>query len=70
MDIPIEKRFQVLCEIVRAQHFAWREAALSMAPDLDPRELVNKMWRITGVETAKAYLKKLDPDSTSAEKIT
>lgn len=63
MDIPIEKRFQVLCEIVRAQHFAWREAALSMAPDLDPRELVNKMWQITGVETAKFYLKQLDPDS-------
>lgn len=61
MEIPIEKRFKVLCEIVRAQHFAWREAALSFAPDVAPEELVNKMWEITGVQTAKAYLKRLDP---------
>ena len=40
MDIPAEERFRVLCEITRAQHFAWREAALSLAPDLDPLELV------------------------------
>ncbi len=25
-DDPIEKRFAILCGIVRAQHFAWREA--------------------------------------------
>ncbi len=61
LDIPIEQRFEVLCEIVRAQHFAWREAALALAPHLDPQELVNKMWEITGVQTAKAYLKRLDP---------
>lgn len=60
MNVPIEKRFDVLCEIVRAQHFAWREAALSLAPGLDPRELCNKMWEITGVQTAAAYLKRLD----------
>ena len=57
MDVPIETRFKVLCEIVRAQHFAWREAALAMNPDLDPEELGNKMWEITGVQTAQAYLK-------------
>ncbi len=61
MDIPIETRFKVLCEIVRAQHFAWREAALTLAPQLDPQALVNKMWEITGVQTAKTYLKRLDP---------
>jgi len=60
MDVPLEKRFKVLCEIVRAQHFAWREAALAMAPGLDPEALSNKMWEITGVQTAKAYLKRLD----------
>ena len=60
-EIPVEKRFQVLCEITRAQHFAWREAALAMAPDLDARELVNKMWEITGIQTARTYLKRLDP---------
>ena len=60
-DIPIETRFRVLCEIVRAQHFAWREAVLAVAPDLDPRELTTTMWRITGRQTAQAYLKRLDP---------
>ena len=66
MDIPIETRFKVLCEITRAQHFAWREAALTLAPQLDPLELVNKMWEITGVQTAKAYLKRLDPQKPLA----
>lgn len=61
MDVPIETRFKVLCEITRAQHFAWREAALALAPQLDPRQLTNKMWEITGVETAKAYLPRIDP---------
>jgi len=61
MDIPVEKRFKVLCEIVRAQHFAWREAALALAPELDPTELGNKMWEITGIQTGKAYLKRIDP---------
>ncbi len=61
MEIPIEKRFRILCEITRAQHFAWREAALTLAPDLDPQLLVNKMWEITGIETAKAFLERIDP---------
>jgi hypothetical protein len=43
MDVPIETRFKVLCEITRAQHFAWREAALALAPHLDPRQLTDKM---------------------------
>jgi len=69
MDIPVDKRFQVLCEIVRAQHFAWREAALGLAPDLSPHELTNKMWGITGVQTAKAYLKRLDPKKPLAPQV-
>ena len=66
MDVPIETRFKVLCEVVRAQHFAWRRAALSLAPQVDPQKLVNKMWELTGIETAKAYLKRLDPDKPLA----
>lgn len=69
MDIPIEKRFNVLCDIVRAQHFAWREAALALRPDLDPGELTNKMWEITGVQTARAYLKRLDPEKPLAAQV-
>ncbi len=60
-EIPIEQRFKVLCEITRAQHFAWREAVVALAPQLDMQELVNKMWELTGVQTARAYLKRLDP---------
>jgi len=60
--IPIEKRFRVLVEIARASHFAWREAALRLCPDVDPLALVKEMWRITGEQTAEAYLPRLDPE--------
>jgi hypothetical protein len=69
MDVPVEERFRVLCEITRAQHFAWREAALALAPELDPVALTNKMWEITGRQTARAYLKRLDPDRPLALQI-
>ena len=59
--VPIEQRFKVLCEITRAQHFAWREAVVAMAPQLDVQELINKMWELTGIQTAQAYVKRLDP---------
>ena len=60
-DIPPEKKFEILVEIARASHFAWREAALRCCPGLDPRQLVGEMWDITGVKTAEAYVKRLDP---------
>ena len=60
-DVPIEKKFRILVEITRASHFAWREAAIKCCPGVDPGELVNEMWEITGVRTAEAYLKHLDP---------
>ena len=66
MEVPIETRFKVLCEIVRAQHFAWREAVLTLAPDLDPVALGRKMWEITAAQTARAYLKRLDPEKPLA----
>jgi hypothetical protein len=68
-DIPVEKKFEILVEITRASHFAWREAALRLCPELDPRELVNEMWEITGVQTAEAYLKRLDRSRDIAEQI-
>jgi hypothetical protein len=69
MDVPVEERFRVLCEITRAQHFAWREAALALAPHLDPHVLTRKMWEITGAQTAKAYLKRLDPAKPLASQV-
>jgi hypothetical protein len=69
MDIPVEKRFKVLCEIVRAQHFAWREAALALAPQLDGVKLANKMWELTGVQTGQAYAKRLDRTKPLARQV-
>ncbi|MHC4107943.1 MAG: L-2-amino-thiazoline-4-carboxylic acid hydrolase [Planctomycetota bacterium] len=69
MDVPAEERFKVLCEITRAQHFAWREAALALAPQLDPQELSRKMWEITGAQTARAYLKRLDTEKPLAPQV-
>ena len=68
-EIPIEKRFAVLVEISRASHFAWRKAAIRCCPEIDPQKLVNEMWDITGVETAEAYLKRLDPSKNLPEQI-
>lgn len=62
MDVPIEKKFKILCQIERASHFAWREAVKEMCPGIKPSDVVNKMWEITGHETAKAYLKRLNPN--------
>lgn len=59
-QIPLDTKFRVLCEITRAQHFAWRQACVDHCPDVDPEKIVNRMWEITGHETAKAYLKRLD----------
>jgi hypothetical protein len=67
--IPTEKKFAALVEICRAGHFAWREAALRCCPDVDAQKLVNEMWEITGVQTAEAYLKRLDPSKGLAEQI-
>ena len=60
-DMPVEKKFEILSQITRASHFAWREAALKCCPDVDPQKLVNEMWDITGVQTGSAYVKRLKP---------
>jgi hypothetical protein len=59
---PLETRFRVLCEITRAQHFAWRQAVAEICPQVNPEKVVYRMWEITGHETARAYLKRLDPE--------
>jgi hypothetical protein len=68
-DFPIEKKFRILTEICRASHFAWREAVVRRCPDVDPSEIVNEMWDITGVQTALAYLKRLDRSKGLAEQL-
>lgn len=60
-DFTAVAKFRALCGIVRAQHFAWREAVRRRFPRSDPAALVDAMWEITGRRTAEAYLKRIDP---------
>jgi len=59
-EIPIDKKFKILTEITRAQHFAWHEAVKQMCPGVDVARVTDKMWEITGHETARAYIKRVD----------
>ena len=68
-DFPVEKRFAILCEIVRAQHFAWREAVQQLCPDVDPAKVTDRMWKLTGHKTAQAYLKRIDKNKPLAPQI-
>lgn len=68
-DIPVEKKFNILCEITRAQHFAWHEAVAQLCPEKDTAKVTDKMWEVTGHQTAKAYLKRLDPSKPLAPQV-
>lgn len=59
-EIPVDKKFAVLCDIARAQHFAWHEAVRQMCPSVETAKVTDRMWEVTGHETAKAYLKRMD----------
>jgi len=62
-------KFEVLCEITRAQHFAWREAVAQACPSVDPTAVVLKMWRVTGEQTARAYLERIDATKPLAPQV-
>ena len=68
-EVPVDKRFAVLSEIARAQHFAWREAVRQCCPEVDPTDVVDRMWRITGQQTARGYLKRIDPEQPLAPQV-
>ena len=68
-EIPLEKRFHILSEITRAQHFAWREAASQLCPEIEASKFVDKMWEVTAIQTAKAYLKKIDKNAPMPRQI-
>jgi len=59
--LPLDKKFGVLCQIVRAQHFAWHQAVTELCPDQSPADVTMRMWEITGEGTADAYLRRIDP---------
>jgi hypothetical protein len=66
---PVEKRFAVLAQIARAQHFAWRQAVLDCCPDADVVAVTARMWELTGRETAHAYLRRIDPTQPLAPQV-
>ncbi len=68
-DLPVEKKFAVLCEIARAQHFAWHEAVKQMCPGADLAKIVDRMWELSGHDTARAYLKRLDKTKPLAPQV-
>jgi hypothetical protein len=68
-DLSVEKKFAILCEITRAQHFAWREAVAELCPGVDTTEVVKRMWELTGAQTGAAYLKRVDPEKPLAPQI-
>jgi hypothetical protein len=68
-EVPVEKKFAILTEITRAQHFAWHEAVEAMCPGVDVAKVTDKMWEITGHQTARAYLKRLDRDRPLAAQV-
>jgi len=54
------KRFEVLCEITRAQHFAWHAAVRKVCPAADPLAVTLEMWRVSGNATGRAYMKRIN----------
>lgn len=68
-EMPCEKKFNILSQINRLAHFEWREAALALCPDLEPKELVLKYWELVGRDTGKAYLRRIDRDKPIAPQV-
>jgi hypothetical protein len=69
MEIPVEKKFHVLSEIVRASHFEWLRAVKALAPQLDEAELVREYWQEVGRDTAQAYLPHIDREKPLPEQV-
>lgn len=59
-ELPVDKKFRVLCDITRAQHFAWREAVKREGGEVAARKAVLEMWRCTGEQTGQSYAKRID----------
>jgi len=69
MDIPVEKRFRVLSQILRASHFEWLRAARALAPNVSELQLILKFWEEVAKDTAESYIKRIEPDKPLPEQI-
>ncbi len=68
-DKVLQHRFDILCQITRAQHFAWRQAVVELCPDADPAAVADRMWELTGVQTGASYAKRIDTDAPVAAQV-
>lgn len=68
-NVSLAAKHKALCDITRALHFAWREAAVSSAPGVKPADIVNSFWEITAKQTAESYIKRIDPAKPLAPQI-
>jgi len=59
-ELPVDKKFRVLCDITRAQHFAWREAVKRDSGTDAAESAVLGMWRRVGEQTGASYAKRID----------
>ena len=66
---PVNKEFDILCQITRAQHFAWREAVAEVIPEAEMPAVVDRMWEITGKQTGASYAKRIDTSAPIAPQI-
>jgi hypothetical protein len=53
-------KFDALGNITRATWYEFRQAALDLAPNLKPMDLVLHAWEVVGHDTSKAYVNSLD----------
>ncbi len=68
-ELTVDKKFRVLSDISRAQHFAWHGAVRSLFPEAEVMQATLRMWEITGEQTARAYLKRLDSAAPVAKQL-
>ncbi|MBW2453561.1 MAG: hypothetical protein JRI68_03575 [Deltaproteobacteria bacterium] len=68
-DKSLQHRFDVLCQITRAQHFAWRQAVADLCPEVDTARVVDKMWERTGEQTGAAYARRIDKSEPLAKQV-
>ena len=66
MAVSVEEKFSLLCKIIRAQHFAWREALRQLCPDIDPTDVPAGTIYIQEASGGGGYG---DPKERSVEKV-
>ncbi len=69
IEDKLAHRFEILCQITRAQHFAWRAAVVDLCPDVDAAHVVDRMWELIGAQTGAAYAKRLDKSQPLAQQV-